>query len=229
MRRLARRDGALWCRLPAWRDARRAAVRLRRPVVRFWLWRSGVWGPWERLRTPMPVPHRVRVQATVCGSGQSSCDSNVFESVFRMKWLRRAIPSAANLGPDTDSSFRARETPFFLRGCTFRLFGAAFTRCRFVGLGMWSLLTRCRFIIPALCGRPFPSDCGVEGEAGGIASRTGRRLRSVLPYIPGVVLRGGYEKSVRKSRPREVVGMERGGKGDGRGMKAQNSAAARLC
>ena len=111
----------------------------RRSVVRFLLWRSGVWGPWERLRTPMPVPHRVRVQATVCGSGQSSCDSNVFESVFRMKWLRRAIPSAANLGPDTDSSFHSREPPFFRRGCTFRLFGAAFTRCRFVVLGMWSL------------------------------------------------------------------------------------------
>lgn len=67
-------------------------------------------------------------------------------------------------------------------------------------------LTWGRFIIPVLCGRPFPSDCGVEGEADGIASRTGRRLRSVLPYIPGVVLRGGYGKSVRKSWPREVVG-----------------------
>lgn len=77
------------------------------------------------------------------------------------------------------------------------------------GSSVWvcrASLTRGRFIIPVLCGRPFPSDCGVEGEAGGIASRTGRRLRSVLPYIPGVVLRGGYEKSVRKSRPREVVG-----------------------
>ncbi len=99
------------------------------------------------------------------------------------------------------------------------------------GSSVWvcrASLTRGRFIIPALCGRPFPSDCGVEGEAGGIASRTGRRLRSVLPHIPGGVLRGGYEKSVRKSWPREVVGMERGGKGGGCGMKAQNSAAARL-
>lgn len=99
------------------------------------------------------------------------------------------------------------------------------------GSSVWvcrASLTRGRFIIPVLCGRPFPSDCGVEGEAGGIASRTGRRLRSVLPHIPGGVLRGGYGKSVRKSRPREVIGMERGGKGDGRGMKAQNSAAARL-
>ncbi len=30
-----------------------------------------------------------------------------------MKWLRRAIPSAANLGPDTDSSFRSRDPPLF--------------------------------------------------------------------------------------------------------------------
>ncbi len=144
-----------------------------------------------------------------------------------MKWLRRAIPSAANLGPDTDSSFRSRDPPPF-SGAGVRS-GYLEPPLPGAGSSVWvcrASLTRGRFIIPVLCGRPFPSDCGVEGEAGGIASRTGRRLRSVLPHIPGGVLRGGYGKSVRKSWPREVVGMERGGKGCG--MKAQNSAAARL-
>lgn len=144
-----------------------------------------------------------------------------------MKWLRRAIPSAANLGPDTDSSFRPRAPPPSGAGVR-----SGYLEPPLPGAGssVWvcrASLTRGRFIIPALCGRPFPSDCGVEGEAGGIASRTGRRLRSVLPYIPGVVLRGRYEKSVRKSRPRVVVG-NRAWRKRVCGMKAQYSAAARL-